>query len=158
MANSAPTITLTNGAGASIGSLAFTGTGPGGAILQGQTSTTQTFRLYNNATSAANIADAANCALALYDDTVHQGSATQLFLAQGWVQAQNTDYTGVTTGATSGWKALGGAIKLAIGCNSGTLAGSGNKYLAFQMRVVVPSNAVTVPLNWGFWLEYTWVA
>src|SRR5258707_3455334 len=124
-----------------VSSLAFVGTGFGGAIPSGTISTSQQVRIYNNFTNAASIADATNCTLAVYDDTVHQGLASTTPTTTKYVQVEVNDYNGTTTNQDVVFFPIGGSSKHLIPVNSGTIGGSGTNYVTLTIQIAIPSNA-----------------
>jgi hypothetical protein len=137
-----------------ISSLAFVGTGYNSAIPAGTTSTSQQVRVYNNFANAASIADATNCTLAVYDDTVHQGLASTTPTTAKYVQVEVNDYNGVTTGQDTSFFPIGGATKHLIPVNSGTIGGSAANYVTVTIQIVIPSNATQGAISQGIWMEY----
>ena len=138
-----------------ITSMALTGTGSGGAIPVGTTSSTVTARLYNNFAAAGGIADALNCVLAVYDDTVHDGLALTAATLGQYVQVEVTLYNGSGTGADSVFYAIGGSVKHPIPTNSGTISGTGANYVTIVIQYVVPSTATQGAVSQGLWVEYS---
>jgi hypothetical protein len=134
---------------------AFTGSGFAGAIPVGTNSGAVTIRLYNNFAAAASIADALNCTLACYDDTVHQGIAINPQTTGLYTQIQVLDYNGVTTGADALYYAIGGQTKHALPTNSGTVSGSGANYVEVSIRISIPANATQGSAGGGLWVEYS---
>lgn len=143
---------------ATIASLAFTGSGFSGAIPAGTNSNSQQVRIYNNFAAAASIADATNAVIAVYDDTVHQGSATSVPTTSKYVQVEVNDYNGVTTGQDSTFFPIGGSIKHAIPVNGGTLGGAVPNYVTVTIQIAVPSSATQGAVSQGIWVEYNSVA
>lgn len=137
-----------------VSSLAFVGTGFGGAIPSGTTSTSQQIRIYNNFTNAASIADATNCTLAVYDDTVHQGLATSTPTTAKYVQVEVNDYNGTTTGQDTVFFPIGGSVKHLIPVNGGTIGGSATNYVTVTIQIAIPSSATQGAIAQGIWVEY----
>lgn len=145
-----------------ISSIAFTGTGYGGAIVVGKSSAVFVARVYNNFTGSGPLADAINCVLASYDDTTHQGSSTTPAVTQAWLNVQVTKYTGVAVSDTL--HPIGGAQAYAITANSGTLQGNAGggttpftSYIELALSIVVPASATAASGAQGLWLEYSWI-
>jgi len=134
---------------------ALTGGGFGGAIPVGTSSATLTLRLYNNFANTAGVADALSCVLAIYDDTVHQGTAVTAGATGKYIQVQVLDYNGNTTGADASAIAIGGLTKHPLPVNGGTLAGAASNYTTLTVQAVLPANAVQGTLSLGLWLEYS---
>lgn len=134
--------------------IAFTGSGYNGAIPVGTASSMVTVRIYNNFTATAGVADATNCVLSCYDDTVHNGIAVQKATTALYMQVQVADYNGVTTNADSSFYAIGGQTKHAIPTNNGVIAGASANYLTINLQVVVPTGATQGSVSQGVWLEY----
>lgn len=141
-----------------LSSLAFTGSGFSGAIPAGTTSGVQTVRIYNNFAAAASIADATSCVIAVYDDTVHQGSATTAATTGLYVNTKVLDYNGTTTGADGSYVAVGGSAKHTIPVNGAVLGGAVANYVTVSFEIVVPSTATQGSVSQGIWLEYNSVA
>lgn len=141
-----------------ITSLAFTGSGYGGAIPSGTISNVNQVRIYNNFAAASGIADATGCVIAVYDDTVHQGSATSAASVGKYVNAEVNDYNGSTTGADGAYLAIGGLAKHAIPVNSGTIGGAVANYVTVSFKIIVPASATQGNISQGIWLEYNSVA
>lgn len=135
-------------------SSAITGSGSGGSIPVGSTSNTLVVRLYNNFAAASGIADALSCVLAVYDDTVHSGVATQASSTGLYVQVEVIDYNGVTTGQDTLYVGIGGSTKHAIPVNTGTIGGTGANYVTINIQVVVPSTSTQGAVSQGIWVEY----
>jgi hypothetical protein len=135
-------------------SLAFTGTGFGGAIPVGTTSSTQTIRIYNNFAAAGSIADATGCVLAAYDDVIHQGTAVTIPSTGLYVQVEVIDYNGSPTNGDIAWFPIGGQTKHAIPTNSGTISGSGANYVTVTIQIVIPAGTTQGAVSQGLWLEY----
>jgi len=141
-----------------LSSLAFTGSGFNGAVPSGTNSNPQTVRIYNNFAAAANIADATNAVIAVYDDTVHQGSATSVPTTGLYVQVKVLDYSGNTTNADSAFFGVGGGTKHAIPVNNGTIGGAVSNYVTVTIQIAIPSNATQGAVSQGIWVEYNSVA
>jgi hypothetical protein len=136
-------------------SLTLTGSGGGGSIVAGQSSTPVTIRIYNNFAAAGSIDDAVNCVLAAYDNIAVQGLATIDPVTQAWCQVEVLSYDGNSTGADLAYTAIGGSAKHPVLVNSGTLSGSGAHYIQVSLKIVVPSLASGSATTQGFWLEYS---
>lgn len=136
-------------------SVAISGSGYNGAIPTGTSSTPVTLRLYNNFANASNIADALNCRIACYDDTVHQGVAVNPPALLLYVSIQVTDYNGLALGADTQHYGIGGGVKHAIPTNGGTISGTGSNYVSVSLQVSVPANATQGGVSQGVWLEYS---
>lgn len=138
-----------------ISNVAFTGTGFGGAIPIGTTSTVQTIRLYNNFANAAGVADATSCVLAVYDDPIHQSLAISTPTTKAYVQVQVADYNGDSTSGDSQFYPIGGQSKHALPTNGGTLSGTGTNYVTINIQVAVLPGATAGAVSQGLWVEYT---
>lgn len=138
-----------------VSSLTFLGNGFNGAIPAGTSSSQVTIRLYNNFANAASVADALNCVLAIYDDTVHQGLAQNGPTTSQYVQVQCVDYNGNTGGADTQFFAIGSSVKHSIPMNSGTISGSTPNYVTIILQIVVPSTATQGSVSQGLWIEYS---
>jgi hypothetical protein len=137
-----------------LSSLAFSGTGYAGAIGIGTASISQTVRVYNNFAGATGIADATNCVIALYDDTIHQGIATGNPSVNKYVNVKVADYNGNTLGADIFSYSIGGTAKHAIPTNGGTISGATANYITVTLQVIVPANASQGAVSQGIWIEY----
>lgn len=135
-------------------SIALTGTGYQGAIPCGTTSTAVTVRIYNNFLGVGSIADALNCVLAVYDDTVHQGVGINPPTTGLYIQVQVTDYNGNNTGADAQYYAVGGQSKHPISVNAGTIGGAVTNYVSVNVKAVIPSGATQGPVSQGLWVEF----
>lgn len=138
-----------------VSSLALTGSGSLGAIPVGTQSNVVTIRVYNNFAGASSIADALNCVIAAYDDTVHQGTAINAPSTGLYLQVEVTDYNGVTTGGDTLYYAIGGTTKHPLPVNSGTLGGSSANYATVNVIAVIPATATQGAISQGLWIEYS---
>lgn len=140
-----------------LSTVTLSGTGAGGAIPGGTSSSPLTLRIYNNYAGAAGVGDALNCVLAVYDDTLHPGSATTEPTLSTWVQVQVLSYDGNPVGADGQYWPIGGTVKHTVPINGATLGGTGAHYLQANLQVVVPATAAGQTVTQGLWLEYSWI-
>lgn len=140
---------------ASIASLAITGSGYNGAIPVGTSSSVMTVRVYNNFVNTTGIADATNCVIACYDDTIHQGTAVNPETVGQYVGVSITDYNGTTTGGDTTFFQIGGSIKHPVAVNAGTIVGASSNYITVQIQVIIPQNAAQGSVTQGLWIEYS---
>src|SRR6185437_10936576 len=118
--------------GTPLASLTITGSGAGGAITAGTTSSVATIRIYNNYTQTNGISDALNCVLAVYDGAAsqYQGQAITNPTSQTWMQLSIVDFCGATNGGdydltnNAIFYPVGGSTKHAFSINGGSLNGS----------------------------------
>jgi hypothetical protein len=136
-----------------LASYTLVGTGVGGSIPAGSTSTPYTLRIYNNYAGAAGIADATNCVLAAYDSGSTRGGMTTPAVLGTWLQVEVINYNGVTVGADTQFYAIGGTVKHSVPTNTGTIAGSAANFITVTVQVVIPANASGANINQGLWLE-----
>jgi hypothetical protein len=134
--------------------LAMSGSGFGGAIPIGTSSVSQTVRVYNNYAAASNIADATNCVIACYDDTIHQGTAITPATSNHYVNVKVLDYNGSTTNADFFAYPIGGTTKHAFAVNGGSIGGSGANYVTVTLTIMIPANATQGSVSQGVWIEY----
>lgn len=157
MSHTQPVLELRNPSSPSstYSSVTLTGSGSGGAVIAGASSTVFPVRLYNNYANVLNVADAINCVLASYDGTGTSGAAVSTPVTGLWLQVQVVDYNASTTNADTGYTAIGGQTKHAVATNSGTLANTG--YLTINIQASPPATAVAQSVSQGLWLEYSWL-
>lgn len=155
-----PVITFTDTSNAPLASLGLVGAGSAGAVLAGTTSATALCRIWNNQTGAANISDARNCVLAVYDDATHQGAQATAPTAQQYLQLQVQTYDSSATGADTQFWAVGGTVKHGVPVNGATLAGaaSAGHYMTVAVQLVVPLLASGGSAMQGIWLEYSFAS
>jgi hypothetical protein len=154
----APILSYATTAGAALASLTLTGTGAGGAVVAGTTSSAAALRDYNNQGGGSTVSDAFNCVLTTYDSSSVQGGQASAPVSGLWLQVQVLDYDGTTTGADTGFSAIGGTSKHALPVNGGHLGGgTGGHYATLQLQVVVPSTATSLSYTPALWTEYSYL-
>lgn len=153
----APVIAFTNASGTPIASLALTGTGAGGAVVAGTTSTAATIRIYNNKGGGGTISDAFSCVLAAYDNATIPNGAATLPISGTWLQVLVNDYNGTTTGQDTVYTAIGGGQAHGVPVNGGRIVGGvGGNYITTFVQVAVPITGSAAAYSPGLWLLYSY--